>query len=158
MAAPLCVGGETIGILDAESRRPGAFQESDLDLFQIFANQAATAIRNTGLVSQLEQRSRQLEKSVNDLALLNRVAQQMNSNLSLESLLQEILYLAHKALNFDHCAVLLKQEIDGQEFLVVKAALGYRDEVGAGMRLKLDQGITGAVFKAGKPLLVRMSP
>ena len=156
MAAPMRLDNRIIGVLDAESRRTGAFQESDLDFLRIFANQAATAIHNARLVSQLEQRSRQLEKTVNELALLNRLGRQMNANLSIDSLLGEVLHLAKKALRFDHCAILLKEEDpdSGEDVLACSAALGYREEVAKGLRLKPGEGITGRVLKTGKPILV----
>ena len=155
MAAPLRLDDEVIGVLDAESRNPNAFQESDLDLFRIFANQAATAIRNARLVGRLERRSTQLEKTVKELALLSRLGRQMSSNLSLDSLLSEVLSLAQKALNFDQCAVLLKEfrESSG-DVLVLKAAMGYRDEVQAGMFIRAGEGITGRVLKTGQPILI----
>lgn len=154
MAAPLCVDDQVIGVLDAESRKPGAFLESDLDLLMVFASQAATAIRNAGLVRQLEQHTRRLEKTVNELALLNRLGRQMNSTLSLDLLLQEVLHLAQKALSFDACAVLLRESTEGGEHLVVRAALGYREEVRPGLAIPPGQGITGRVLDSGVPLLV----
>lgn len=156
MAAPMRLDNQIIGVLDAESRKPAAFQESDLDFFRIFANQAATAINNARLVSQLEQRSRQLEKTVNELALLNRLGRQMNASLSIDTLLREVLHLAKKALHFDHCAVLLKEfdRASGEDVLVCRAALGYREEVAEGLRLKPGEGITGRVLRTGKPILV----
>jgi HD-GYP domain-containing protein (c-di-GMP phosphodiesterase class II)/putative methionine-R-sulfoxide reductase with GAF domain len=156
MAAPMRLDNQVIGVLDAESKKLSAFQESDMDFFRIFANQAATAIYNARLVKQLEQRSRQLEKTVNELALLNRLGRQMNASLSIDPLLQEVLHLARKALSFDHCAVLLR-EFDpdsGEDVLVCRAALGYRQEVAEGLRLKPGEGITGRVLKTGKPILV----
>jgi len=156
MAAPMRLDNQIIGVLDAESEKIGAFQESDLDFLSIFANQAATAIHNARLVSQLEQRSRQLEKTVNELALLNRLGRQMNANLSIDSLLDEVLHLAKKALHFDHCAILLKEQgpDSGEEVLVCRASLGYREEVAQGLRLRPGEGITGRVLKTGKPILV----
>jgi HD-GYP domain-containing protein (c-di-GMP phosphodiesterase class II) len=155
MAAPLRIDDKVIGVLDAETRRPNSFLESDLDLFRIFANQAATAINNARLVKRLEERTSELEKSVSELALLQRLGRQVNSTLSLDALLQEVLGLAQKALRFDHCAVLLKEsDPDGQPVLVVRAALGYREEVAAGLRIRTGEGITGRVLTTGEPILV----
>jgi HD-GYP domain-containing protein (c-di-GMP phosphodiesterase class II) len=154
MAAPLRHEDRIIGVLDAESKSTGAFEEGDLELFRVFANQAATAINNANLMNQLARRTEQLEKTVNELALLNRLGQQMNTNLSVDSLLQEVLQLAKQALHFDHCAVLLKEVVDENNFLVVRAALGYREEVVMGMRIRAGEGITGRVLKSGEPILV----
>ncbi|MBN2494092.1 MAG: GAF domain-containing protein [Deltaproteobacteria bacterium] len=143
MAAPLRLDDRTIGVLDAESRKPGAFQESDLDLFRIFANQAATAINNSRLVCRLE-------KKVEELELLSCLGREMSSTLSEDALLEKILHLAQRALHFDNCALL--ERIDGNA-LVVRAAVGYRDEV-RGMRISHGKGITGRALRMAKPILV----
>jgi len=154
MAAPLRLEDRIIGVLDAEIQKPGAFEEGDLELFSIFANQAATAIRNANLMASLAGRTVQLEKTVNELGLLNRLGQQMNSNLDIDSLLREVLQLAKEALQFDHCAVLLSEEVDDETFLLVRAALGYREAVTRGMRIKMGEGITGRVLRSGQPMLI----
>ena len=155
MAAPLRLEDRVIGVLDAESKTEDAFEEADLDLFRIFANQAATAIRNARLVQKLSRRSQELEKSLSELALLARLGRQMGGNLSLDSLLEEVLSLAQKALDFDHCAILLREDPPGDSpALVVKAALGYRQEVESGLRIQVGEGITGRVLATGQPVLV----
>ncbi len=154
MAAPLRIENKIIGVLDAESKTAGVFEEADLELFRIFANQAATAIHNASLMSQLEQRSEQLEKRVNELDLLNQLGQQISTNLDIDSVLTEVLQAAKQALDFDHCAVLLADS-DGQEdFLVVRASLGYSEDVTQGMRIPLGKGVTGRVYASATALLV----
>ncbi|MBW2700341.1 MAG: GAF domain-containing protein [Deltaproteobacteria bacterium] len=150
MAVPLRIDDEIIGVLDAESRKPGAFHLDDLDLFRIFANQAATAINNARLVASIKDRSQRLERRVQDLELLGRLGRQVSSSLSLDELLDEILSLGKKALHFDNCALLERVGDD----LVVRAALGYKDEVHAGMRIPTGRGITGRVLATGKAVLV----
>jgi HD-GYP domain-containing protein (c-di-GMP phosphodiesterase class II) len=154
MAAPLRLGDQVIGVLDAESRRLNAFRESDLELFGIFADQAATAIHNARLVQQLERRNVQMEKRTRQLLMLNRLGQQMNSNLSIDSLLQEVLEMAKGVLHFDHCAVLLLEEEGGENVLAVRSSLGYRPEVVEKLRIRVGQGITGRVLESGQPVLV----
>lgn len=46
MALPLMVGGEVIGVLDAQSEQTGAFDEKDIELLSIVADQASIAIQN----------------------------------------------------------------------------------------------------------------
>lgn len=49
LAVPLKVAGKVIGVLDAQSERLNAFDESDLAVMQSLANQAAIAIENARL-------------------------------------------------------------------------------------------------------------
>ncbi|MCC7446039.1 MAG: GAF domain-containing protein [Anaerolineae bacterium] len=59
MALPLRIGGKVIGALDVQSVEPNAFKESDVQIFQVLADQLAIAIDNARLLhlsdSQLKQ-------------------------------------------------------------------------------------------------------
>ena len=54
LAVPLKVAGKVIGVLDAQSERLNAFDESDLTVMQSLANQAAIAIENARLYENAE--------------------------------------------------------------------------------------------------------
>jgi GAF domain-containing protein/HAMP domain-containing protein len=60
MALPLKTQDEIIGILDVQSKIPGAFSDSDLEVLQIMADQITLAIENALLIEQTEQTVRQL--------------------------------------------------------------------------------------------------
>ena len=55
LCVPLISKGEVIGVLDAESDRLDAFDESDIVILQTLANQAAVAIENARLFEQTHQ-------------------------------------------------------------------------------------------------------
>jgi nitrate/nitrite-specific signal transduction histidine kinase len=55
VAVPLKTKTATIGVLDVQSDRPNAFDESDLAVLQSLANQAAVAIENAQLYEQAQQ-------------------------------------------------------------------------------------------------------
>lgn len=55
MALPLKVGGETIGVLDVQSTRSGEFNENDVNILGILAEQIAIAIENTRLFTKTQQ-------------------------------------------------------------------------------------------------------
>jgi signal transduction histidine kinase len=54
LAVPLKVQDKTIGVINVESERPDAFDESDLTVLQSLANQAAIAIDNARLYEQAQ--------------------------------------------------------------------------------------------------------
>lgn len=55
VAVPIIANGIVIGVLDAQSRRPAAFDESDLTVMQALANQAGIAIENARLYARARQ-------------------------------------------------------------------------------------------------------
>ena len=55
MALPLIVRGQTIGALDVQSEKPGAFTENDANTLTILADQIAIALENARLFMQTQQ-------------------------------------------------------------------------------------------------------
>ncbi len=151
IAAPMTLDGVVIGVLDAETCRPGVFEQADLDIFAAFADQAAVAVQNARLHEKLARRTTELERQVLRLELLGEAAKAMSATLDLDQLLLRILALADKALHFEHCAVLLCNHADGN--LRVQASIGYADRVER-LEIPMSQGVTGHVARTGKPMLV----
>ncbi len=56
MALPLKVEDRVIGALDIQSLRPEAYSPSDIEIFQVLADQLAIAINNARLITQLQTR------------------------------------------------------------------------------------------------------
>ncbi len=54
VALPLFIGGEVVGVLDAQSTQEAAFSEEDINALQMMADQLAVAIRNARLLKALE--------------------------------------------------------------------------------------------------------
>jgi len=55
MAVPMISQGKTIGVLNAESRKVGAFSEQDQKIFSILASSAAMALENASLHQKMEE-------------------------------------------------------------------------------------------------------
>ncbi|MGB8779858.1 MAG: GAF domain-containing protein [Candidatus Bathyarchaeia archaeon] len=60
LAVPVLGEDRVLGVLDVESRKPGAFSEKDATLLQILASHAATAISNQLKRMEIENRSCQM--------------------------------------------------------------------------------------------------
>jgi len=63
LAVPLKVAGKVIGVLDAQSDRLNAFDESDLTVMQSLASQAAISIENARLYAEAQQIAAAQERS-----------------------------------------------------------------------------------------------
>jgi GAF domain-containing protein len=65
MALPLNVHGETIGVLDIQSTKPGVFTENNAKTLSILADQIAIAISNARLFGQNKQALEELQSLYN---------------------------------------------------------------------------------------------
>jgi GAF domain-containing protein/HAMP domain-containing protein len=63
MALPLKVENNIIGVLDVQSDQPEAFNEDDVTIMQVMADQLATAIERTRLLQEVERNLRELESA-----------------------------------------------------------------------------------------------
>ncbi len=61
MALPLKVGEQVIGVLDVQSVEPEAFTDEDVAVLQTMADQIALAIENARLLSEVQDRLREVE-------------------------------------------------------------------------------------------------
>jgi PAS domain S-box-containing protein len=80
VAAPIRIGKTVIGFLNIDSSKPYYFNEADADHLQIFADQAAIAIRNARLFDSVLREASALEKLVSErTAELDYERQQMRA-------------------------------------------------------------------------------
>lgn len=63
MALPLKVESTVIGVLDVQSEQPDAFNEDDIAIMQVMADQLATAIERTRLLQAVESNLQALESA-----------------------------------------------------------------------------------------------
>jgi GAF domain-containing protein/ActR/RegA family two-component response regulator len=147
LEVPLKWRERIIGVLainaDAQTR---TFDQDDVWLATLFANQAAVAIENARLYERITER-------MVEATVLHRVSNILMRTLNLEQLLEDILEVLQRSLGYSHCAILLPD--GGTEELYIKVARGYLQATGEGLRIKIGQeGITGWVAASGVPLNV----
>src|SRR5215813_4699727 len=90
LATPLLREGVPVGaiiILRVEAR---PFSDKQIDLLKTFADQAVIAIENVRLFKELQERTRELMESVEELKALGEVGQAVSSSLELETVLETI--------------------------------------------------------------------
>ncbi len=68
MALPLKVGERVIGVLDVQSTEPAAFTEEDVTILQTMADQIALAIENARLLSEAQDRLREVTSLTREYA------------------------------------------------------------------------------------------
>ncbi|HEY9723230.1 MAG TPA: diguanylate cyclase, partial [Oscillatoriaceae cyanobacterium] len=115
-AIPVNFGGRVIGViyLDRESEDGVQFDEGDLEFLTLLASQAAIALKNAGMASEMEQRSRQLE-------MLNELAEKINTTLVVEEVLDLVVKLTLEVTKAERGFLMLRSDENPDE-LVCKAA------------------------------------
>ena len=145
MAIPLRVRGEVRGVLNVDSDRADAFDESDQSLLEELAMLAAQAIQNSWLYESARQRARLLESLV-------RTGQRINSAVSLDDALDVITQEARTLIGAKVCSLMMTDETG--EWLDLRASHGagpcYREKP----RLAVSESLLGIVVRRRKPLQV----
>jgi GAF domain-containing protein len=95
---PLNVGKEIVGVMFVNFRTPQRFADHQKELIELFANQAAIAIRNNRLYSQLQ-------KSNQELNTLQDLMRKLTMETNLDQLLREFLLAIHSALRFEYAFI-----------------------------------------------------
>lgn len=145
MCVPLKVKDRCVGVLNLSGRRGGMdFSEEDLKILTILASHAASAIDNAQLYEQVE-------RQVSELQSLHQMGKVLNSTLSLEEILPEVLDHALMLLEAEAASVMLLD--DATNMLEIRMARGLSDDVVKQTRVKLGERISGRVALEGRPML-----
>ena len=142
--APIYVGGQVIGFLNADSGTPDFFSQADGDRLQAFAAQAAVAIQHARLYQELSLR-------LEEVLLLNRAALAASSSLDFDEVIRRTLATLLQTPRFERVNALLLDSSTGELWL--HPALAHRDGFSqrTDLRVAPGMGITGRVAQTGKP-------
>lgn len=114
--------GQVLGVLAIRRRRPALdFNTDDLNLFSVFATQAALAVTNIRLYADLRSRMSELLK-------LTRFSRTLISTIDLDQLLEAVIDEVRSAVNFERCCLYMR---DGNRVnFVPRVWRGYPDTIG----------------------------
>ncbi len=90
LVTPLMREGAAIGAILIRRAEVRPFADKQINLLKIFADQAVIAIENVRLFQELQARTRELVRSVEELKALGEVGQAVSSTLDLETVLTRI--------------------------------------------------------------------
>lgn len=142
LAVPLAINTTFIGLIYLDHQAVDAFHDADLDLLVAFANQAALAIHRT----------REHERQVDELALLNELSRSLVRVLDLDEVLTRIIEQATHILNVQTGSVLLLDKHTSE--LYFATSIYENRQVDIPIRLVPNQGLAGWVLKTGQPIFV----
>jgi len=104
LGVPLKVGNRVIGVINvADDERTAKFDEKEIRLVSLFADQAAIAVENSRLL-QAEREQRELAEALEEAAAV------VNSTLDLDQVLDHILEQVDRVVAGDNFSIMLIQE------------------------------------------------
>jgi signal transduction histidine kinase len=105
LAVPMLKEGQVVGGLVIYRSEVRPFTQKQVDLVQTFANQAVIAIENVRLFQELQARTRELARSVEELQALGEVGRAVSSTLDVETVLATIVSRANQLAGTDGGAI-----------------------------------------------------
>jgi len=90
LAVPMLHNGEPIGTISVGRLAPQPFTDEQIGLLQTFADQAVIAVENVRLFRELQARTQELTRSVEELRALGEVGRAVSGSLDIESVLTSI--------------------------------------------------------------------
>ena len=155
LAVPMLLESKPIGVITVTGAEPGAFSQRQIELLQTFADQAVIAVKNVRLFTELEARTADLTRSVDQLTALGEVGRAVSSTLDLETVLSTIVSRAVELSGLDGGVVLEYDEND-QEF-VHRAQAGTGGGLAAARRatrIRKGEGVVGQTAITLEPVQV----
>lgn len=144
IAIPLKLREKVIGVLFLNDTKPRDFTDTEVSLLLTLASQAAIAIQNTRLLTDLQ-------RQVKGHMTLNSVGARLLGTLDEETILSQVARSVADTLDCTHCSVFKLER--GK--LVVKAAEGNREwSLHLGRTFEQGAGVAGWVAQEGQPALV----
>src|SRR5499433_944019 len=127
LAVPMLLNGEPIGTISVGRLEPHPFSQTQIALLQTFADQAVIAIENVRLFKELQERTQDLTRSVDELRALGEVGRAVSSSLDFQSVLASI--VSH-AVDLSHADAGTIYEFDeATQVFVPQANYGMSEEL-----------------------------
>ena len=117
LAVPMLRENVLLGVITILNSNQQPFSQKSVDLVTTFADQAVIAIENVRLLTELQSRTGELARSVEELQALAEVSRAVSSTLDLETVLSRIVARAIE-LSAAHGGVIYEYDETGQAFQV----------------------------------------
>jgi GAF domain-containing protein/anti-sigma regulatory factor (Ser/Thr protein kinase) len=155
LATPLLREGVAIGAIAIRRMEVRPFIDSQIKLLETFADQAVIAIENVRLFKELQERTRELVESVEEMKALSEVGQAVSSSLDLETVLETIVARAVELTGTD-CGVIYEYDDTLQEFNLRASNQMEAEAVDVlkTARIRLGEGATGQAASTRTPVQI----
>jgi PAS domain S-box-containing protein len=146
LGVPMIAEDRVIGAITVQSfEKENAFDQGHLNLLATVASQAAIAFQNAALFQERELR-------INELSVLNEMAQAISSNLELDDLLETVYQQVCRLFDTTNFYIATYQEGSEQWTLALALEHGHRQPLAS---YDISAGLTGHIIRTRKPVLLK---
>lgn len=145
LVVPLIVKGQSIGVLDIQSTQVDYFTREQQSIMTLMASRLAIAIENARLFERVRSQA-------DTLLILNEVAREANSILSVEELLRRAAELVKRVIDYQILGILLYDPATNmfRHRLDVK----YGQSAQGKLRVTANEGVVGTAVSTAQPIRV----
>ena len=155
LAMPLLREGVSIGVIQVIRAEARPLSDKQIALLKTFADQAVIAIENVRLFQELQARTRELARSVDELKALGEVGRAVSSTLDVETVLNTIVARANELAGADGCTIYEYDE-NVDEFRL-RAAYNYDARFVEAIRAlppRKGEGVMGRTAETREPMQI----
>jgi GAF domain-containing protein/anti-sigma regulatory factor (Ser/Thr protein kinase) len=155
LVVPMLREGDAIGALAVTGREPGRYSDQQIALLKMFADQAVIAVENARLFKELQARTAELTRSVDELTALGEVSRAISSTLDLDTVLTTIVSRAIELSGTD-AGTIWEYDQTGENFHL-RAARNLEDDIVGVLRatpLRRGEGTVGRVADTRAPIRI----
>jgi len=145
LVVPIFYEGVVVGTINLYSTEVAAFDEDDVEFVQALSTQAAIVTGHTRLYANLQRR-------VDNLAVINEVGRALNATLDPETLMSTIVETSAQLLGCDYATIFLLDSQDGG--FAPRMNYGYGIERTKNLRFAHGEGLVGSVAETGRALII----
>ncbi len=146
MGAPIMGKGELLGFINLDADTPNFFKEEYIPRLQVFANQAAVAIENAQLFSEVAE-------SAEEMAILYEISSKVTERLDLESVIKTLFSKLKKVTSIDLFYVAILNETE--DTAIFHMYQGDEEQIEFGPLSMVDQpSLTRYVLEKGKVVYI----
>ena len=146
---PIMAEGKLLGCVMLGSQEPRHFLYSDWQLMEMAVNQITVQIKNVQIYEETQQR---LRERLEQISLIEDIAQQVSSSLDFNQVIHHVLEAAMKATNADLVSLALLTE--DEDFYIIEQRYEQGKVVKRVSQQARDTGVIGRVVRSGEAMLV----
>ncbi|MCB0211457.1 MAG: PAS domain S-box protein [Anaerolineae bacterium] len=101
MVVPMLIGEQVVGVLDVQSDKMDSFNQEDIRIYTILANEVASAVRNAQLFESVRQAQENAENRLKEAETLRQLTEVLAGTLRINEVIQAFFDSCTNMLGFD---------------------------------------------------------